>query len=141
MPWKGLSKEEKDLLQMSVKNTYNDFINIVANARNMSTEEIDNIGQGRVWTGLRAQKIGLVDSLGGLQDAIKAAGELAKIKDYEIIEYPKEKTAFEIILEDLEKAQQLRGKTIEDIYISQFKKKLSKMQGIQALLPIEYQID
>ena len=64
-----------------------------------------------------------------------------KIKDYEIIEYPKEKTAFEIILEDLEKAQQFRGKTIEDVYISQFKKKLSKMQGIQALLPIEYQID
>jgi len=141
LPWKGLSNEEKDLLQISVKNTYNDFVNIVANARSMSKEEIDNIGQGRVWTGLRAHKIGLVDSLGGLQDALIAAGELARIEDYEIIEYPKEKTAFEIILEDLEQAQQFRGKTIEDIYIDKFKQKLSKMQGIQALLPVEYQID
>ena len=56
----------------------------------MTAESVDSIGQGRVWSGIRAQKIGLVDELGGLKDAIKGAADLAGIDTYSIRELPKQ---------------------------------------------------
>ena len=91
-----------------------------------STKRTLKIGQGRVWTGLRANKIGLVDELGGIQDALQIASELAELENYQIIEYPKEKTALEIILDDLENIQANRGKTIEEIY----KVKVQKLNSL-----------
>jgi protease-4 len=138
---RSLSEEEKSIIQLSIKNTYNEFINHVSTARNLTIKEVDAIGQGRVWTGLRAEKIGLVDSIGGLNDAIQTAAQLASLEDFNIVEYPKSKTGLESIISDLESAKKLKGQSIEEIYLNQLKNKFLNMQGIQARLPVEYKLD
>ena len=89
-----LSAFEKNKIQTSIKNIYTTFITHVGEGRNMSTTAVDEIGQGRVWTGYDAKKIGLIDSYGGLEKAIEIAVYLAKVEDYRIISLPKKKDPF-----------------------------------------------
>ena len=138
---RSLSEEEKSLIQISIKNVYNDFITHVANNRNMEIEEIDQIGQGRVWTGLRAKELGLIDELGGLTEALQLASELANIDNFQVLEFPKTKNGLEGFLENIESTKQLKTKTITEIYQEEIKDKFLKMQGIQALLPFKYELD
>ncbi len=138
---RSLSDKERSFIQMSVKNTYNDFITHVAENRNMTLNEVDKIGQGRVWTGLRGEKIGIVDSIGGLTAAIETAAKLAEIDNFKLEEYPKIKNSVDMFLQTLEDVKLLNTKTIEKIYFDQIEKKILNMQGIQALLPVEYNID
>ena len=138
---RSLSNEEKALIQISVKNTYNEFINHVSQARNISVEEVDLIGQGRVWTGLRAEQIGLVDSIGGLQDAIEIAGKLANVEAFTVVEFPQIKDGIEAIFSDFTHAKTFNKKTFEEIQIEIFKQKFLNKQGIQALLPIKYELN
>lgn len=137
---RSLSDEEKALIQISVKNTYNDFISHVSEGRNMTKTEVDAIGEGRVWSGLRSLNIGLIDSLGGLKDAIKIASQLAKIQDFQIKEFPKQKNSLDILL-DIEATTKIKNHTVDEIYLNEIRKKILNMQGIQALLPIEYNLD
>ena len=138
---RSLSDEERSFIQMSVKNTYNDFITHVAENRNMTLNEVDKIGQGRVWTGLRGENIGIVDSIGGLTAAIETAAKLAEIDNFRLEEYPKTKNSVDMFLQTLEDAKVLSTKDIEKIYFDQIEEKIINMQGIQALLPVEYNID
>ena len=80
---------------------YDDFITKVADGRGMTKEQVDKIGQGRVWMGLDALKIGLVDEIGGIDRAIEIAQESAKLDKYELVNYPKLKDPFEELLEEL----------------------------------------
>ncbi len=86
-----LSPEEKAILQNSVNRGYNDFTKAVAEGRHKTQAYIDSIGQGRVWTGAQAVKIGLVDRLGTINDAIHAAAKKANIKKYTVVPYPEQK--------------------------------------------------
>ena len=138
---RSLSKKEKDALQSSVKKTYEEFITHVAEGRNITKEEVDRIGQGRVWSGLSAVNIGLVDSLGGLNDAIDLAAKMAELTDFEITEFPKSKNSFEVFFEEMETSIEMKKYGIETIYLEEMKGKLLQMQGNQALLPIEYHLD
>lgn len=72
-----------DIFQMSIERGYQDFISLVAEHRNMTLEQVDSIAQGRVWSGVRAKELGLVDELGNLPDAIAAAADLAGLNQYE----------------------------------------------------------
>ena len=137
---RSLSNEERESIQVSVKNTYQEFITHVAHARNMNTEDVDLIGQGRVWTGIRAKEIGLVDSIGGLSDAIELASQLAEINDFQIEEFPKTDSGIEAFFNSIEEAQHLSNPRIDAIYLDKIKKELLNMQGIQALLPIKYEL-
>ena len=92
-----LTNFEIDKIRENINQIYSDFINKVADGRNMDTLYVDNIGQGRVWSGAKAKEIGLVDTHGGLFDAIDAAKLIANIDDYRIIELPKKKDPFEDI--------------------------------------------
>jgi protease-4 len=75
----------KDLLQQSLERGYRDFIGRVAKGRKMSVEAVDAVAQGRVWAGADAKRNGLVDELGGYQQAIEVAAKLAKLgKDYDV---------------------------------------------------------
>ena len=94
---RGLTNFEIDKIRENINQIYSDFINKVADGRNMDTLYVDNIGQGRVWSGARAKEIGLVDTHGGLFDAIDAAKLIANIDDYRLIELPKKKDPFEDI--------------------------------------------
>ncbi|SCB95331.1 signal peptide peptidase SppA [Gilliamella intestini] len=81
---KNLPDEMSQLIQMNIDNGYQTFISLVAQARNMTKEQVDKIGQGQVWLGSEASKIGLVDKLGDFDDAIETAATLANLTDYEI---------------------------------------------------------
>ena len=94
---RALTTFERKKIQQGVEATYNTFISKVAKGRNMTTNEVDKIGQGRVWSGYDAKSIGLIDSYGGLEEAINIACNLAKIKDHQIISLPKKKD----LLQDL----------------------------------------
>ncbi len=130
-----LTNTEKDFLQLFVEDIYSVFIEHVAEGRNMTVAQVDSIGQGRIWSGINAIEIGLVDELGGLNRAIEVAEELAGITDYKIIELPKIKDPFEQIMEDLSvKAETFvlkksLGASYE--YYMQLNE-ISKIQGIQA---------
>ena len=80
----NLSSEMNQFIQMNIDNGYHTFISLVAKARNMTTEQVDNIAQGQVWLGSEGSKNGLVDKLGDFDDAIEMAATLANISDYQI---------------------------------------------------------
>ncbi|MFN8282029.1 MAG: signal peptide peptidase SppA [Chitinophagales bacterium] len=84
-------------VQQNVEHGYAIFLNRVSDGRKMDTAAVNKIARGRVWTGQDAKNIGLVDELGGLELAIEKVKELAKIKEAEVVNYPKEKTMFESI--------------------------------------------
>jgi len=79
-----LDEKMGQVIQMSVEEAYGRFLNVVAQARNMTPEQVDNIAQGRVWIASQAKELGLVDKLGNKQDAIEAAAKLARIKYYDV---------------------------------------------------------
>ncbi len=98
-----LSKSELDYMQASVERIYEKFTGIVAEGREMTVEAVDNIAQGRVWTGAEALEIGLVDEIGTLEDAINYAAicidGVNSVKDVQIAEYPKPLSTMESLLE------------------------------------------
>ncbi|MGB0427460.1 MAG: signal peptide peptidase SppA [Flavobacteriales bacterium] len=85
-----LNTEERDLIQGMVERVYGTFIGNVAKGRDMSVEDVDAIGQGRVWAGADAVSIGLVDEIGGLKQAIAEAANLGNLDQYSIQNYPKQ---------------------------------------------------
>ena len=97
---KPLSPSQRTYVQNAIDTIYSQFKMRVAEGRNKSMEYIDSIAQGRVWSGSRAVEIGLVDRIGGIDDAIASAAAKAKIKDYRLKEYPGKQTFFEMIFSD-----------------------------------------
>lgn len=96
-----MTPEEWRILKKMIKDTYDTFVQKVAEGRKMSRAEVDKIAQGRVWSGKRAFQLGLVDTLGGLDAAIEIAKQKAGIKketEVELIAYPKKKSFFESLL-------------------------------------------
>ena len=83
-----LDPEEEAAMQVSIDKIYDDFVGRVAAGRGLTTEAVDEIAQGRVWAGGDAIKIGLVDELGGLTDAIRYAASMAGLENYRLVEYP-----------------------------------------------------
>ncbi|CAG0911694.1 unnamed protein product, partial [Cyprideis torosa] len=79
---RGLSPEYGDVLQTIIEAGYQQFLTTVAQGRGMDVDAVHDVAQGRIWTGEKAQEIGLVDKLGDLAQAISAAADLAGIEDY-----------------------------------------------------------
>ncbi|MGY9041182.1 MAG: signal peptide peptidase SppA, partial [Alphaproteobacteria bacterium] len=90
-------QETIELIQGTVDRLYDDFIGIVANGRGLSLEEAELIAKGRVWSGRDALKLGLIDGIGSLDDAIIKAKSLAGVKDYSLKEYNQTKNNFSLI--------------------------------------------
>jgi protease-4 len=84
-PARALSPAFGQILQRNVENTYGNFLSLVANARDMTVEEVDTVAQGRVWIGEDALELGLVDELGELDDAVATAAELAELENYDTV--------------------------------------------------------
>lgn len=118
-PTTGISEGTKKVLKQSVLQTYKRFVGFVMSNRKMSFEAVDNIAEGRIWSGTKAKEIGLVDEIGGINDAIKDAANLAKLKDYEVKIYPKEVSKFE---------QLFASSNNEDITTKILKAKMNKEQ-------------
>ncbi|REL35665.1 signal peptide peptidase SppA [Thalassotalea euphylliae] len=78
-----LSEGMSKLFQLSINRGYEDFISLVAENRAMTKQQVDKVAQGRVWSGIKAQELGLVDELGSLDEAVNIAADLAKLEDFE----------------------------------------------------------
>ena len=99
--YRKLTSFEKQKIQQGIEDVYKTFIFRVSEGRDISTKQVDNIGQGRVWSGYDAKKIGLIDEFGGLEKAIESAAALAEIEEYRTISLPKQKDPFTEFLEGL----------------------------------------
>ncbi len=97
----GVTPYGVSLITRSVEGTYKRFVHFVTQNRKQSFEQIDSVGGGRVWSGVRAKEIGLVDELGTLNDAVKYAAQKAGLKSYNVTSYPKRMSTFEQIFSDL----------------------------------------
>jgi protease-4 len=99
-PVRPFNDDERQKVQSLIEETYDQFIEKASESRHIRPEKLDAIAQGRVWTGRQAKSIGLVDELGGLDRAIAAAKQRAKIpatSDVEVVVYPPRKTFFELV--------------------------------------------
>jgi protease-4 len=135
--------EERDLMQSYVNRGYELFVKRCADGRKMKTEQIKAIAEGRVWTGEDALKIGLVDKIGGLNDAIKLAVEKAKLKSYNIKEYPEKEDFMTKLMKNFGKDVETRIAKIqlgEQYNLFKQVKNLDKINGIQARLPYDLNI-
>jgi protease-4 len=135
--------EERDLMQSYVNRGYELFVKRCADGRKMKIEQIKAIAEGRVWTGEDALKIGLVDKIGGLNDAIKLAVEKAKLKSYNIKEYPEKEDFMTKLMKNFGKDVETRIAKIqlgEQYNLFKQVKNLDKINGIQARLPYDLNI-
>jgi len=99
-PFRSLSEKEFGMLQGFIDEIYDQFTGVVAQGRNLEMAKVKEIARGRVYSGARAQELGLVDEMGGLQDAIAEAASMAEIDSYRMVEYPKRKDPIQQLLED-----------------------------------------
>jgi protease-4 len=91
----------KNAIQASIENTYEKFVSKVAENRNMDYNEVLPIAGGRIWAGYKALELGLVDKIGGLDEAVKSAAERAEVEDYEIKSYKKPMNPFDVFINEL----------------------------------------
>ncbi|MDQ3278746.1 MAG: signal peptide peptidase SppA [Bacteroidota bacterium] len=138
---KPLDEKERQLVQKGVERIYAQFKQRVAAGINRDTTYVETIAQGRVWSGADALRIGLVDRLGTLEDAIASAARMAKLSDYGLKEYPEEKSWIEELLnrEKSEPEALIREQLGEENYkVFEQVKKIKAMTGsVQARLPFE----
>ena len=90
-----LPSEIGDAIQSVIERGYREFLQRVADSRGMTTEEVDKVAQGRVWSGTDAYKLGLVDNLGDIEDAIAAAAKLAELDEDYVVSYIKQEEGFQ----------------------------------------------
>ena len=135
--------EERDLMQNYVNRGYELFVKRCADGRKMKTEQIKAIAEGRVWTGEDAIKNGLVDKIGGLNDAIALAVTKAKLKTYNVSEYPEKETfesKFMKSFSDDVETRFLKAQLGEQYKLFKQVRNLDKINGIQARLPYDLNI-
>ncbi|MFV0189646.1 MULTISPECIES: signal peptide peptidase SppA [Empedobacter] len=139
-----LSPTAKNTMQKSIVLIYGKFVNHVATNRKLTYEQVDKIGEGRVWSGTRAKQIGLVDDFGSLDTAIKEAAKLAKIEKYSTENYPKRKDSFEEFMDNLQgkntEAAIAKELGSDGIRIYKEIKMMNEQKGIQVRLPYDIQI-
>ena len=144
-PFQPLSKAFEKQTLLGIENIYTIFKKRVIDGRGLSPEAVENIAQGRVWTGKQALKNGLVDYLGGLDDAVAAAAKIANLENYNKMEYPIFKENLESILSGITPSLKLKSSLIEWLpknlkYSFEITKTKNSLLSIQALVPFELSI-
>ena len=138
-----LSEQEKRIIQGYVDEFYDGFKERVAEGRKMTLAQVDEVGRGRVWTGTDAKRLGLVDELGGLEAAVKAAADMAGLVDYKAVELPEQKDLFQQLMEDLNAqthawvATEWLGEDVELLQQYRRVREIKEQTGIQARMPFD----
>jgi protease-4 len=138
-----LTQEEKDIIQGEVERIYDTFLTHVSDGRKISKAQVDSMGQGRVWSGTDAKRLGLVDVIGGINTAIEIAAKKAKLENYRTIALPEQEEFLTKILDELS-TEATTGKLEKDFgYVYQYYKhlnSLTRQQGILARMPFDVDI-
>ena len=135
-----MTSEFRAVTTEGVEQVYTTFLDRVSAGRNMNFSAVDSIAQGRVWSGVDAKNIGLVDELGNIEDAIAAAAELAEITDYKIRNYPDYKVELEDRFSGFPFMKTKEKLLIEEFGEENYKiyktlKSFSNLKGIQSRMP------
>jgi protease-4 len=146
--YRPLTDEEKAIIQGFIDRFYGTFTSRVAQGRGLTVAQVDSIGQGRVWTGTDAKRIGLVDEIGGLEDATNAAAAMADLGEgqFRTVGYPEQKDFFQELGESLSGqtrtwlTQEAFGTDAELLRQFQSVRKVRGMSGIQARMPFDLEI-
>jgi protease-4 len=137
-----LDEEEKKILQHSVELTYAQFKDRVAQGRKKDTAYVDSIGQGRVWSGEDAMRIGLIDRFGGLQDAVDCAARMAKLKSYRLREYPQPESFLDKMLgmSPVNTEEKIKDKVGDENYalFQEFLRIQQMTKNTQARMPFQF---
>jgi len=141
-----MKAEEREYIESVIDKIYDTFLSRVAEGRNMTKEQVHEIAQGRVWTGVMAKEVGLVDILGGLEDAIAYAAKEASLTEYKIREYPKLQDPINLILDKMQgniSAQQKLIELSKNTGFEQYVKQLNDLERwgtshtVQAIMPYD----
>lgn len=140
---KPMNENEKRMIQAEIEVIYAQFKQRVADGRKMDTAAVEDIAQGRVWTGIRAKEIGLIDRFGGIGDAVQSAARMAKLTDYRLVEYPAAENLFDKLFgkkEPVSFAEKIKEEVGEDNYkVYMELKRIKEMTGsVQARMPFEF---
>lgn len=145
MPYKPLTNEQRALIQRHVERGYDIFLSRVAEGRHMTKAQVDSVGQGRVWLGRKAQTLGLVDKLGGLDVAIKEAASLAKLSDYSVDYGVTRVNVWEELFKSTSPSNEFIARLRSAFLTDEERKAIRIMQGvtrysgIQARLPYDFE--
>ncbi|MBU2650272.1 MAG: signal peptide peptidase SppA [Bacteroidetes bacterium] len=142
---KPLSSFQRAKMENEIDRFYQVFLERVSSGRNMSIEKVDEIGQGRVWSGIDALEIGLIDEFGGLQEAVDLAASMAGLTNYKIKNLPELKDPLEQLLKEMTGGaavqKQIKEELGEFYNYYEYVKYLSEHQGVQARLPFEFRMN
>jgi protease-4 len=140
-----LTTFERQVIKSGIEKTYAAFTEKVSQGRNLPLERVDEIGQGRVWSGQDAKSIGLIDTFGGLTEAIEAAAQLAGVEgNYRLMRYPVEKEPLQVILDEImgREPEARVAAELGPVYkYYQYFQEIRNMQGIQTRLPFLIDIE
>lgn len=143
-PFRPMKDVEYNAVQEMIEVIYDDFTQKVADGRGMTQASVDSIGQGRVWTGINAKEIGLVDEIGGLKEAIATAVEFAEVEDYRLKVLPEQEDPFAKIMKEFsaEVRAEILGQEIgrAERYYHNIKQVVNS-NGIYTRIPVEIVID
>jgi protease-4 len=142
---RNLTPSEMKAAEQFTNEVYEVFVQKAADNRDMSFDEVDEVAQGRVWTGTAAKEQGLVDELGGLDRALAIAAEKAQLEAYNVDQYPKPKTFYELIMGS--GASQVKSLMSDHWFTNPIKEEVSdnlsmlKQRGALLLLPYDITIE
>lgn len=137
---KPLDRAEAAYMQKGVEVIYDTFLSIVANGRDMTTQEVDKIAQGRVWSGTDAIKVDLADEIGTIYDALNYTINISELEDYQLVEYPKVKSQMEKIMESFGNAESAISRLSDpDIALEDMVQELKQMsRTVYARMEYDY---
>lgn len=131
---------ERQLMQNSIEEGYSSFISHVSEGRKMTLEQVDEIGQGRVWSGENAKEIGLIDEFGGLNEAINLAAEIEGLDNFRTVDLPALPDPFQELFKttsDNIRARIVKNELGEKYRYYEYFKKMSEMNGVYARMPYD----
>jgi protease-4 len=143
-PFRPLSPDEKMIIRGMVEDTYDSFLETVSEGRDMSREQVDEIGRGRVWSGSNGFENGLIDAYGGLNHAIEAAAGMAGLEKYRVSSLPKLEDPIDQFIREFTENMKTRSIRQElGQFYSYFEsvQELEGLYGLQARLPFKFILD
>jgi protease IV len=143
-PTRQITSAEKQIVQNQVEEGYDIFLQRVADGRNMTKEQVMAVASGRVWSGIQAKENGLVDVLGGLDDAVRIAAEKAGVADdFRVLYFPEQKSFMERLVSEFTRDVQSRYMKFQlgqNYYLWQQIEKVKNYEGLMVRLPYDIEI-
>ncbi len=138
-----LDPRETAILQKTVDETYESFVNLVAENRGMTYEEVDAIAGGRVWSGKDALELGLIDMIGGLDRSIEVAAEMAGLEQYRLQSLPVLEDPLTMIMREISGGavrKAVRKELGSDYHLYRKIKDIPQIKGLQSIIPYEIEV-